>query len=396
METIYFTYDDLKRFLLSKQMCFTKKYEKQSKQRNIVLLFKELQIIDKQKILFISQLQGISMPNDAFFPQLRTLFGVPAGLLVSRNEVFDYNPKKTKDDLQAFDVLFLAQRRAYLYAAVWGIKTLDISHVEFFFNTYLKKLSPQTVALYCNLLENIAQLQQIPLQKPSIETINDTVLDYQLIWFGKIVGKILLNGNKMTVKQRKWFINITNNDINKGKKLFGDANLLIIAYRLVMMMYNADRMNIATGMQLISTIKDTHPNDKTNILLITLLIIGILDKKADNYFMVAGASQLFASIEKNTFEFMQTHNFESSDFNGFDEVRDAILQKHENCVAYYKMKNPNISNKQFELYHNDKQTKWPDVLPLINPTDIIDFLNKSNKVFSIRNKIGRASCRERV
>jgi len=389
METIYFTYDDLKRFLLSKQMCFTKKYEKQSQQRNIALQFKELQLIGKRKVLFISQLQEISMPNDAFFPQLRTLYGVPAGLLVSRNEIFDYNPKNTKDELQAFDIFYLAQRRAFLYAAVWGIKTLDLSRVELFFNSYLKKISPPTVTLYYSLLENIAQLQQLPIQKPSIETINDTVSDYQLIWFGKIVGKTLLNGNKMTVKQREWFININSKDIKKGEKLFGDAYLLIIAYRLVMMMYNADRMNVATGMQLVTQLTDIHPNDKTNILLLTLLIIGILDKKADNYFMVAGATQLFTSIEKNTFEFLQTRNFESFDFNGFDAVKDAMLQKHENCVAYYKMKNPNISNKQFELYHNDKQTKCPDVLPLINPTDIIDFLNKSNKVFSIRNTLNK-------
>ncbi len=383
METIYFTYDDLKKFLLSKQMHFTKKYEKQSQQRNIALQFKELQLIGKRKVLFISQLQEISMPNDAFFPQLRTLYGVPAGLLVSRNEIFDYNPKNTKDELQAFDIFYLAQRRAFLYAAVWGIKTLDLSRVELFFNSYLKKISPPTVTLYYSLLENIAQLQQLPIQKPSIETINDTVSDYQLIWFGKIVGKTLLNGNKMTVKQREWFININSKDIKKGEKLFGDAYLLIIAYRLVMMMYNADRMNVATGMQLVTQLTDIHPNDKTNILLLTLLIIGILDKKADNYFMVAGATQLFTSIEKNTFEFLQTRNFESFDFNGFDAVKDAMLQKHENCVAYYQMKNPNISHKQWELFNIDGQTKWPDVLPLIKPADIIHFLFNNDKVFSM-------------
>lgn len=390
METIYLTYDELQQFLMTRYLVLAKKYEKQSKQRNIIIEYRTLTVVSKQKVILISQLQQISLPNDAFFPQLRSLFGVPAGLLVSRNESFEYKPKAKIEKWQCADIIYLAHRRALLYANAWAVKSLDISRVEYFFNTYFPQLSAPTMQLYSQLLENIAQTQHLPIQKPAVESINDTVYDYQLIWLGKAVGKSLLNGDRMSDQQRDWFINATKKPFSGHHCQFGDADLLILAYQLVMEMYNADKlsfMNCMKASRVMSGISDT---DKYCMVLLALLIMGMLDKKADNYFMVAGAAQLFTSIENSAYMFAFVENSSVDALSGFDSVKDAILHKYENCVAYYQMKNPNISSKFWALYGEDNSAHWPDILPIIEPDGIIHFLIENDKVLSIDNFINKA------
>lgn len=389
METIYLTYDELQQFLMARYCAIAIKNKKQSQQRIANIEAKKIVLIGKSKLLFLSNVQQISLPNDDFFPQLRTLFGVPAGLLVSRNESFVIKPKPSKDKVMLTDLLYQTQRRAMLNACVWGIKNLDIGRVEHFFNQYLPQLSATSLSLYWKVLERIATGHELPTQKPTVESISDTLHDYQLIWLGKSIGECLLGGNKMSDAQRQWFLNPHMPEA-PIELHFGDADMFILAYRVVMDLHNADKLNINECMQCVARYQYLQATQKYNLILWAMLIMGMLNKEADNYFMVAGASNLFAMIEQSAYKQAFDGKGAFVALDAFDAVKDAVLNKYDNCVAYYRLKNPNIATKLWEEYSRREPTQWPDALPMIKQADVVDFILKANKVFSIDNFLNKS------
>jgi len=384
METLYLTNSEFQQFLMARYFVVSNKHKNQAKQTSVIIQTQSAITIGKRQLIFFSCVDEINLPNADSFPQLRTLFGLPAGLLTARNEPNNAKQKAPKTELQFIENRYLAWRRSLLNACVWGIKSFEAAQVEYFFNSYLPQLNQATYSLYRQIFLSIAMINKLPEQRPTAETITDTVFDYQLIWFGKTIGECVLQGNKMTNEQRNWFLTAGENGPQK-QALFGDADLLIVAYQMVMKMYNTDKMHIENCIAITETMENIDTNSKYNVIMWAMLLIGLLDKKTENYFMAAGAKILFKSLECNAFEHIFGTKTAFAPIDGFENIKDAVLIKHENCVRYYQLKNPNIAGKRWELYDKQKPTQWPDAILLIEPRQIIDFLVQQNKVFSIRN-----------
>ena len=216
METIYLTYSELQEFLIRRYMIIENKSLKSTKTKNIRLEAQNLVVREKQNLLFISQVESIEFPNSETFPQLRTLFGLPAGLLKSREESTETKYGKTSLELSKTDNIYLTIRRALLFLIVWGTKKLEIDQVKQFVQNTLPSMTDKQLLLLNEIVDYLSQNSNLPEVKPEQESLNDTRFDYQRIWLGKAIGRNLLNGDLMNVEQRKWFLSIfeSNHDIS--------------------------------------------------------------------------------------------------------------------------------------------------------------------------------------
>lgn len=385
METIYLTYSELQEFLIRRYMIIEKKSLKISKTKNIRLEAQNFVVREKQILLFISQVESIEFPNSETFPQLRTLFGLPAGLLKSREENTELKYGKTALELSKTDNIYLTIRRALLFLIVWGTKNLEIEQVKQFVQNTLPSMTDKQLLLLNEIIDYLSQNSELPEVKPKQESLNDTRFDYQQIWLGKAIGRNLLNGNLMTVEQRKWFLSIfeSNHDISTNP--FDEVTTLIVAYQFVMKVYNDDRMTFTDLLNEINKTNYKNTHTKNEIILFGLIIIGLLQKIADNYFPVAGASKMFCNLEICAFDAAKFKTFKDVSITGFDEMCSAMLQPVENCVKYYQIKNPNIKSKKWWQYNSEEKGTYPEMLPVIMPKNVIDFLKEYDKVFSFKN-----------
>jgi hypothetical protein len=382
MKTLFFTYTELQAFLLYRYKKIDKNNFKKTKTRCIQVDVSTLVDIDGEQVLFISNIDGFVLPNDDVFPQLRTLYGIPAGLLKSNAINHKLESIITPTTYSETDRLFLGLRRAMLYCLTWGIKRFSADVTETFFNKTLKNLPPNTSLLLFEIIASITQESNIPETKPDRVSINDTKFDYQRIWLGKAVGRHLLGGERMNDEQRLWFVNVLDSKQALDQNPFGDTSALLIAYQLTMKLYNEDTLSFERLLYLLNKTVYKNASDKNTIILFALLLQGLLQKQADNYFPVAGASSLFSSLESTAFMIALSKTFSLLNVTGFNEISTALTQPHDNCVNYYKTKNPSIKPLSWWVYGTEEIGHYPEQVPVIQPQKATEFLMEYDKVFS--------------
>lgn len=387
MENIYLTYSELQDFLCAKYRIIEKKDFKKTKAKNIALSVYKLIDFEKSKLLFISQIDKIELPNREFIPALRSLYGIPSGLLLSRDEITKQKIKESNTKIDDNSLLYQGLRRSFLYSLVWGIKQLEVSQVDNFYNKTLSGISHNTQSLLNEIVSTFSLQNDIPQTKPSIISLEDTIEYSQLIWLGKLIGTHLLDGNKMSDTQRNWFKSVFTKEHDITIYPFSDASNIVIAYQVVMDVYNSDKMDSKNIMDCINSTNYKQSDKKGDIFLYTLFFLGLLLKKADNYFPVAGASEAFKSIEFNAFKITETNTFMNLNIDGFNDIQNARMSPVENCVKYYQIKNPDIKGKEWQIFKPSNDLRYPDTLPVINSADIINFLIETGNVISFKNII---------
>lgn len=387
MENIYLTYIELQEFLNSKYRIIEKKDFKKTKTKSIVLSVYELLDFEKSKLLFISQIDKLELPDKEFIPVLRTMYGLPSGILFSRDEPSTKQNKESNYKVDDLTIIYQGLRRSFLYSLVWGVKQLEISQVDNFFSNILSTISESTQNLLNEIVKVLSLQNEIPQIKPSTVSLEDTIEYSQLIWLGKLIGTHLLDGKKMSDTQRNWFQNIFTKEHDIKIAPFLDASSIIIAYQVVMHIYNSDRMDSNSTLDCINSTNYKHSDKKSEIFLYTLFLLGLLNKKADNYFPVAGAAEAFKSLEFNAFKISKTNTFMNLNIDGFSQIQNARLSPIENCVKYYQIKNPDIKGKEWQVYDSTKKLKYPETLLIVKSADIINFLIETGNVISFRNII---------
>lgn len=381
---IYLKENDFFEFLQKRFIVVTKTHAKKTKQTNFWIAYKDLFVVDKKSILFVSQIDSISTPNDAFYPQIMVLYGLPLGLLSHRNE--KYEPSKTKkksvgneNNIDVKDFLML--RRALLFTHVWMIKNVDIANAKSFFEKFIDEKNKSSLFLL-SLLKEIAVHNTFPEDKPIKASIDDTIFKYQMIWLGRFFKLHVFNDISMDEKSRTWFLNCFHAKPKTVTTKLKPYVTIIMGYIIALKAYNKGKSEFSYLVEMIQESAYAKDVKRMEILSNALFFVGLFFKKADNYFMSEVASKLFFEIEKNAFSLVNGVKIDNIDLkNAFVDIHEAFLTPVENCVNYYRLKNPNIANKSFYEYSKN-DGKYPMQIPVLRPNQVEQFLKSNNKIIS--------------
>lgn len=380
MKTINITYNDFEELLFNKIKSLSAKELGSRSQNEVKLKLKEIPEIDQVNLLFISQILSVEMATDISFPHLRTNYGLPSGLMSCNNQLKTVQYAALMNPYDGLIPLYTSIRRALLNVSVWTIKNNGLDELDFFFNSLLPGLSEATTALLLCIIDEITLHNCIPESKPSVESIEDTRFYYQQIWLGKHISQMLLHGSKMSDEQRIWFMNPFEARQNRSIEPFGDTTDLILAYQIVLELSNHDKMSYEYLVAIMSKSFDLNTERTSNVRMFALFLMGLLQKSVDNYFPVAGAADLFRHLELNAYKIAKGRVFSVISIDGFKKVRKSQNNPIENCVAYYRIKNPNIRNKEVAIFGKTKPFVFPDMLPVVFPDQSKEFLLNINKL----------------
>lgn len=385
MKTIYLNESDFFDFLQNRYLIIAKKHENKTKTKTIWIKYHSLFNTNKSNILFISQIDTVSTPNDAFFPQIMVLYGLPKGLLIHRNEPM----KQTKAKLVANketkeDKFYLMLRRALLFSQVWSVKNINIEDAKSFINNFIDKKS-LTPKLLLKIVEEMVGFNDFPEDKPLKVNIDDTKFKYQMIWLGRFLKSIIFDNIQMDEKSREWFLNCYHANPKKVTAKLKPYQSLIIGYVIALKANNKGKHEFAF---LIEKLQESayyqHPLQK-EIVNYALFFVGLFFKKADNYYMSEVASKLFFEIEKCVFVMSKKRTLENINIDeAYKNISDAFLDPVKNCVNYYRLKNPNLVHKSYYEYPKN-EGDYVEMTPVLRPNLVVPFLNEQNKIISFDN-----------
>lgn len=378
---IYLKESDFFEFLQKRIILVTKTHAKKTKQTNFWIAYKDLFVVDKKSILFVSQIDSISTPNDAFFPQIMVLYGLPLGLLSHRNE--KYEPSKTKKisigkENNSDEKDFLMLRRALLFTHVWMIKNVDIANAKSFFEKFIDEKNKSSLFLL-KLLKEIAVHNTFPEDKPVKASIDDTIFKYQMIWLGRFFKLHVFNNISMDEKSRTWFLNCFHANPKTVTSKLKPFVAIIIGYVIALKAYNKGKHEFSFLVEILQDSAYAKDAKRLEILSYALFFVGLFYKKADSYFMSEVASKLFYEIEKNAFSLVHGKKIDNNIDEVYRDIREAFLTPIENCVNYYRIKNPSIANKSYYEY-SKTDGNYPMNIPVLRPNQIDAFLKNSNKI----------------
>lgn len=375
--TIYINDKEFKDFLQVHYMIVSTKHLKAGKNKDIIIELKQLYLQEKTNYLFLSAITNISMPNDSFFPHLRVLYGIPAGLLTHRNEASKNKKTVIKDiPISESDKLYIFVRRALLFMQVWSIKNMDASRVKQ--NVLQLFENDKKRNLFIEMLQAISSINDFPQAKPAHTNIDDQIYDFQIIWLGKAIGSKLLNGNRMNEEERLWFLSLSENKLAPVPASMVSCETLITGYTLALKAYNKGHNDVNYILGLLNQSIYQNSSLKMDVFSAALFFLGLTENKADKYYMTAAADTLFYATETTAFSFASKPNIDIVDIEGYGEIYEAILQPIANCTQYYKTKNPGITNKDSYEYAGGENA-YPAKIPILKPNQVVPFL-KENKM----------------
>lgn len=379
---IYLKENDFFEFLQKRFIVVTKSHTKKTKQTHFWIAYKSMFLTDKNNVLFVSQIDTVSTPNDAFYPQIMVLYGLPLGLLNHRNEKYEpEKPKKTNSEKEfcSNEKVFLLLRRALVFTHVWMIKNVDIANAKSFFENFIDKKNKSSVFLF-KLVKEIAVHNTFPEDKPVKASIDDTIFKYQMIWLGKFFKLHVFNDIAMDEKSRTWFLNCFHANPKTVTSKLKPYVTIIMGYIIALKAYNKGKHEFSFLVDMLQESAYAKDKKRMEILSNALFFVGLFFKRADNYFMSEVASKLFFEIEKNIFSLVHGVEFEKDDSShAYTDIQEAFLTPIENCVNYYRLKNPNIANKSYYEY-GKKEGRYPMQIPVIRPHQSEQFLKSNNKI----------------
>lgn len=381
MDTIYITEIEFHIFLHQHYLIVTKKSFNFTKTKTVHIQYKQLLEFERSRVLFLSGIESISLSNNTFAPQLKVLYGIPSGLLSFRNESSNVSNSKYEIQQSESDKLFIHIRRALLFMQVWSIKNMDVVNAETNLLNLLNSKTSTHQSLLFDIIKTTTVQNDFPQVKPQTLSLDDTIFDYQINWFGRLICQHLFKGMRMNDEVRSWYLNcLSINPISIPVDL-KDYESIVTGYVLALKAYNKGRNDVNYFLQLLNDTSYVHLPIKMEILSIALFFVGLLENKADRYFMTSSAGELFYSLETIAYSLAKQANKEvaSIQINGYESIKQAMLNPIENCVKYYKAKNPSIKNITYYKYGTN-EGNYKEMIPVIEPQDVLQFLKNHRLV----------------
>jgi|GEM_PF-3351134 len=370
METIYLTLSEFEQFLEKRYAIVGK-----SKPKSTYLYKIEVERLEKQGrkwLLLTSLVHKITIPDAGRIPVLKTLYGIPPGLIVTEPVDAKRLPAVKAAEMTGGDYLYLYMRRALLFAHVWGIKEFEMSQVK---SGIEMLLQPGQLSFLRAWVEVLVEQNRFPESKPQKLNIEDTKFDFQFLALGMFLrDHFFPEEGKMDTEHRNWLYGVREAKTDSPPPLFAPIQHLIIGYMIALKASNEGKKNVSFVLQKIAKFSFETPEIKFATIFSALFFMGLFESKADLYFMAASAGTLFSDIESFAYR-IAFEGAEGVVFSpDYKQISDAILNPIPNCVKYYQLKNPAISDKSWFEYGSPEEMSYPESVAVLRPNEIGCFL----------------------
>lgn len=350
----------------------------------------ELTISDNgAEFLLLSMIRHIQLPDDAYYPQLRSLYGLPAGLFSIKK------PRRKEKEKREFEKIpensnltYLFVRRSLLHATVWYIKSLKSFKLEQLtvIQNVVSSMLDNDEDLLCEITKDLMGLKFFPKEAPGTVTLSSSQYDYACLWFGRKLSALLFQGEKMPAEYREWFISLRNFDsLNKipTPSLFARNLPTIVAYVIVQKAVEQEDCSSENLLRLINMI-GLDGDVRQRVLFISLFYVGLYNSMADHYYFTSNANSLMSILEKAALllSVNANENLEQEWTAAFDKLRN--INSFDNCLTYYQTKFPDLNGRAFFEYNKgDKRKKGAEEIIVLPPEACHQFLMDSGRIVDI-------------
>lgn len=391
MEIIYLNSDEFESFIEKKYVLAQSAHKKPGAKKFYSITVRQLIPYGKNFLVLLSMVDAIHVPDANRIPQLKTLYGIPAGLItvdeiMLPKKLAASNPIPLTED----DLLFRAFRRALMFVHVWGIKGLELDAVKIGIQPLL---DPKKLTLLKLWVADLLLHGKYPEAKKLTASIDDTVFDKQFIGLGKFLKNQLFPDDEvMDEEHRHWLFGLREAKLDATPAKFEGLEPLLAGYLIALKASNENKKNLAFIIDKTSKFQLTDPKEKYAYIMSALFFVGVFESKADQYFMAASAAGLYASIERFAFSLV----FQSAESNFFDNdyvsIRDAILDPVPNCIEYYKLKNPAIKNDGIFEFGNHTTFEYPEKVAVLRPHQAIEFIEQQQAIYPLMDQYQEKLC----
>lgn len=346
-----------------------------SKGEGIPLQVKEMVDFGGKEALLFSFVEKIGLNDAALRLQLNTLYGIPEGLFadVVGKEVENLGGQLDDAQWAVCDRIYLSLRRALLFMSVWIVKDYEEPILEGMQQKWFNRNMASHQPLLLELIRQLSLENDFPQQIPVHPSLESNQYHFQFNWLGLFLGKMLFNGKKMDEGCRNWLINLFDTPGAPVPAAFEPYGTVIKGYLLALAFSRQgefkrlDMGKVALGMA-------NGTKDGLEVVAMAYFFQGFFERKADRYYMTAGARKLMVWIERFAFGIAFGKEMPEGDFDALDAMRRAQLDKIDNCVSFYCSKNPAISNRPYYEFEKEPETDPLGKVVVLQPQDCKRFM----------------------
>jgi len=391
METIYLNPDEFDSFIEKKYALVQPAHKKPGAKKLYSISVRQLIPFEKNNLILLSLVVSITIPDANRIPQLKTLYGIPAGLIhVDTNSIPKKLPVSKPISLTDKDILYRTFRRSLLYLHVWAIKGMEIDVLRVGIQPLLE---PKYLEFLKQWVVSLVSFGKYPEAKKQTSSIDDTVFDKQFIGLGKFLKTYFFPFDEiMDEEHRQWLFGLREAKITDAPTKFKGIEPLLGGYLIALKASNENKKDLTFIIEKTNKFELKDTNEKYAYIVSALFFIGMFESVADQYFMGASAAGLFVSIER--FAFSLVYQSATSNFfdNDYQAIRDSILDPIPNCVAYYKLKNPSIKDSDIFEFNNQSEFEYPQKVVLLRPKQSVDFIQKQSAIYPLMDQYRNKLC----
>ena len=367
---------------------YSEKKNIELKKGDCEITFEDYWNINGKEILLYSTIRKITLPDMSFYPQLKSLYGVPAGILVAKS-TNTTSEKEKKGRKTNRDIRYIMLRRALMYATVWYIKSLPDFTDEYIYvvRDAISSIINHRDRFTFALINELLTVSYFPEEQPKKISLSNTHYEFACMWLAKRLGAFFFNGNKMPDECREWFIALRDHHESLSSTTpieFRDDSLSIMAYVITQKAIVEGNLSVENLARISASF--SKGNEQEQIVFLSLLFWGLYHSAADHYYYVNKANGIMTVLEKAAY--LLSTNSETNLSTEWESAFQALrsIDPKENCVSYYQTKFPSLRGRSWYDYTNECRPKADDELVLL-PHDLSsNFLQISHKVFDIETK----------
>jgi len=389
MKTIYLTKEEFDNFINKKYLLISKTDSGKTVKKDFAFELKAN--YQSGNPVFLSNINKIYLPDKQMLPLLKTLYGIPAGLL----DIHSFKAKKSNKvssapvELSFEDIKFTALRRGLLFAHVWSIKSFDMESVRIGMK-YL--LSADKLTLIKSWLNEIAKAGKFPEFKTNKVNIDSTLYDFQFMAMGVFLREYFFPDSKiMPDADRNWLLHHLNHaDLSGVTENFKGYECILAGYLIALKASNINKCNIEFVLEKATKFNVDDKISYYGIIFSALFFIGLFESKANLYYFAASSENLFESIEKFSYELIH-HEVFAPDFDlCYDEISNAILHPVPNAIRYYHLKNPLIKEMEtLTLTEDFTDDNISGKVIVVKPEQSQQLINRYGNTFELMGRFNR-------
>lgn len=373
-ETIQLSYQELYDLLNNRRF----KLKSENAAHSEELLYKVTFQKEMEELFLYSQIVSIELPNRDQIPYLKTLFGVPAGLVhVKQSPTLSFDSEERLQKEESNRSRYHQIRRSLLFATAWSVKAYERGAVLKALTWVLSFLKSEDSQLFRNLIVQVASNGRFPEQIFEKPSLSDTRYKGETNW----LGIHLKNLGLLNPELREWYLEALKFERREEwSPQNSSLQTTLFAYLLTIGYHRANQFDA----KLFKAWIEEHVNSEEESLLCTLHFLALLFEgavipQADNYYFAASAHDLMVLMELIALESEESAAPLIEKY--LKKIEDSFSHTpskedlERNSVDYFKVKNPEISTLKFHSYR--KGDKLEDtMLPLVDESTCNSFLKE--------------------